>query len=207
MRCKRKRNALSSGDKKPSTAVFAYLCRRACALLTEFCFAKLAGLVSTTVFAFRRVRTRNFAQQIRPRSLSARNLAREIRPRGFVARNFARKFVRAVCRQGILRNKFVRAVCRQGIWRNKFVHAVLRQGIWREKFVRAVCRQGIWRNKFVRALLHQNIFHIFSFPHLTIFSKKYITISSLQRRCEQFSFSRELSTSPFCFVRVSRQVA
>ena len=104
------------------------------------------------------------------------------------------RFLRLVeCGQGIFRNKFVRAVCRQGIWRKKFVHAVL--------------RQGIWRNKFVRALLHQNIFHIFSFPHLTIFSKKYITISSLQRRCEQFSFSRELSTSPFCFVRVSRRIA
>ena len=151
MRRKRRRKALSSDDGKPSTAVFAYLCRRACALLTEFCFAKLAGLVSTAVLAFRRVRTRNFAQQIRPRGLSARNFA--------------------------------------------------------QKFVRAVCRQGIWRNKFVHALWRQNIFHIFSFPHLTIFSKKYITISSLQRRCEQFSFSRELSTSPFCFVRVSRQVA
>ena len=118
-----------------------------------------------------------------------------------------KKFVHAVLRQGILREKFVRAVCRQGILLNKFVRAVLRQGILRNKFVRAVLRQGIWRNKFVRALWRQNIFHIFSFPHLTIFSKKYITISSLQRRCEQFSFSRELSTSPFCFVRVSRQVA
>ena len=89
MRRKRRRKALFSDDGKPSTAVFAYLCRRACALLTEFCFAKLAGLVSTAVLAFRRVRTRNFAQ----------------------------KFVRAVLRQGIWRNKFVRAVLRQGIWR------------------------------------------------------------------------------------------
>ena len=179
MRRKRKRNALFSGDKKPSTAVFAYLCRRACALLTEFCFAKLAGLVSTAVLAFRRVRTRNLPQKICPRSFAARNFAQQIRPRSLSARNFAQKFVRAV------------------LW----------QGILREKFVRAVLRQGIWRNKFVRALWRQNIFHIFSFPHLTIFSKKYITISSLQRRCEQFSFSRELSTSPFCFVRASRQVA
>ena len=148
---------------------------------------------------------------------------------------FRNKFVHAVLRQGIWREKFIRAVLRQGILRNKFVRALLRQGIWREKFVRAVLRQGILRGnssaqfvgkefcatnsaaefvckefcaqKFVRALLRQNIFHIFSFPHLTIFSKKYITISSLQRRCEQFSFSRELSTSPFCFVRASRQVA
>ena len=118
------------------------------------------------------------------------------------------RFLRLVeCGQGIFRKKFVRAVLRQGILREKFVRAVCRQGIWRNKFVHAVLRQGIWRNKFVRALWRQNIFHIFSFPHLTIFSKEYITISSLQRRCEQFSFSRELSTSPFCFVRVSRQLA